>query len=281
MRKNTRSEKLVEELAALPQALEEASFSGKGKAIVLARLVPGLSCESWRAACRGLPLENWHALQVPDGTGGQEEETLDGGANRQLPISPFREVTGALTSYTFLNLLKRELVRLSRNGGSLSLISASLADRSSVVTALGEGTAASLEATLGSILLSQMEECDALGMARKGIFICSLPGIGQLAARRFAEKTQTAFREAAQPFYPGGGINAGKVRDCALGIVNILQGETCAPADLVRRARATLDVALRKSAGHIHQEAAMTPFEGTTLVHSSEKRFLFFGGDPS
>ena len=264
----------------MPQALEGASLSEKGNAVILARLVQGLSCESWEAARADLPLGSWHALPVPAGAA-QEEDSLQDASSRLLPISPFREVPGALTPRTFISLLQRELARLSRNGGSLSLISASLSNRRDVVIALGEGTANRLEATLGSTLLGQMDCCDALGLVRKGVFICSLPGLGQLAARRFAENAQKAFTEAAKPFYPGGGIRAGKGDDCALGIVNILQGEACAPADLIRRARATLDVALRKATGHIHQEAAMAPFEGTTLVHSSEKRFLFFGGDPS
>lgn len=280
MRKNTRSEKLVQELAAMPQALKGASLSANGDAVILARLVQGLSCESWRAACEDLPLNQWHALPVHSDTA-QEEDALDAASSRLLPITPFREVAGALTPSAFMQLLQRELVRLSRNGGSLSLVSAALADHSGVVAALGEVTASRLEATLGSVLLGQMDACDALGLVRHGVFICSLPGLGQLAARRFAEKAQEDFTAEARPFFPGGGINAGNAIGCALGIVNILQGEACAPAELIRRARSTLDIAMRKSTGHIHQEAAMAPFEGTTLVHSSEKRFLFFGGDLS
>lgn len=280
MSKNTGSEKLAEELAAMPQALDGLDLSSTGSAVILARVVKGLSREKWEAACGNSSLKNWHALPLPEDME-NEEENLQAESCSLLQVTPFRDVDGALTRYTFLKLLQRELARLNRNGGTLSLISASLADRSGVVAALGEGTAKRLEATLGSLMLSKMDSCDALGLARRGVFICSLPGIGQLGARRFAESTQEAFAQATQPFYPAGGISAGKSRGCALGIVNILQGEACSPTELVRRARATLDVALRKASGYIHQESANTPLEGTTLVHSSEKRFLFFGGDPS
>lgn len=278
MSKNIGSENLAWELAALPKALEAVNLSRSGNAVILARLIRGLSCDSWRKACEDYPLGQWQALPVAAEAENDEElEDLQGIAGHGLPVTPFREVPGALTRAMFISLLQRELLRLSRAGGSLSLISGCLADRRELVKREGEGAAVMLEALLGRTLLSRLDACDALGLARKGIFVCSLPGVGQLAARRFAETAQSAFRDAAKAAL---GDCEEKSPTCALGIVNILQGESCSPADLLKRARATLDVALRKQTGHIHQEAAMAPFEGTTLVHSSEKRFLFFGGDP-
>lgn len=275
------SENLGAELAAMPGALESVNFSRKGHAVILARLVRGLSRESWEEAIEGLPLNQWQALPVPAEAENDEElECLQKISCRQLPVTPFREVAGALTRSMFMSLLQRELVRLSRNGGSLSLISASLVNRRDLTARLGEDAVARLEALLGSTLLDRMDACDALGLARPGVFICSFPGLGQLAARRFAETAQSAFSDTARNLLAQDAASEGEEAACALGVVNILQGEPCAPADLLKRSRATLDVALRKQGGHIHQEAATAPFEGTTLVHSSEKRFLFFGGDP-
>lgn len=149
------------------------------------------------------------------------------------------------------------------------------------MTALGEGTAAKLESILGLTLLSLLDDCDSLGILRQGQFICSLPGIGQLAARNFAEKCRDAFEDAARPFFPTGGISAGQSAGCSIGIVNILQGENATAAVLLKRVKAALELALSRDVGHIYQETALTPLENTTLVQSSEKRFLFFGGDPS
>lgn len=275
------ADNLSREFAALPQALDSIRLSRGDNAVILARLVRGVSSESWREVCDAWPLEKWHALPAPAMAENDEElEDLEGIASQGLAVSPFREVEGALTRSTFINLLRRELMRISRNGGSLSLIGASLVDRRSVAVALGEQTTLRLEALLGNTLLSRLDCCDALGLTRRGVFVCSLPGLGQLAARRFAETAQAAFQDIARPYFPVGGLGAGKSPTCAMGIVNILQGEACSPDDLLKRARATLDIAMRKQSGYIHQEAAMAPFEGTTLVHSSEKRFLFFGGDP-
>lgn len=275
------SENLAAELAAMPKALATVSFSGNGHAVILARLVRGLSRENWEEASADHALGQWQALPVPGAAENDEElECIQKISCRQLPVSPFREVSGALTRSMFINLLQRELLRLSRNGGSLSLISASLINRRKISEEQGEDKLLKLDALLGATLLARMDACDALGLARQGLFICSLPGIGQLGARRFAETAQSAFRDSAKSVL---GQKSGEPDygvQCALGIINILQGEACAPAELLKRSRATLEVALRKSNGYIHQESAMAPFEGTTLVHSSEKRFLFFGGDP-
>ncbi|MBD5553575.1 MAG: GGDEF domain-containing protein [Desulfovibrio sp.] len=273
------SENLAAELAAMPKALATVNFSGNGHAVILARLVRGLSRENWEEASSEHALGQWQALPVPAAAENDEElECLQKISCRQLPVSPFREVSGALTRSMFINLLQRELLRLSRNGGSLSIISASLINRRKISEEEGEDKLLKLDALLGATLLARMDACDALGLARQGLFICSLPGIGQLGARRFAETAQSAFKDSAKSIMGQQGGESGA--KCALGIINILQGEACAPADLLKRSRATLEVALRKSGGYIHQESAMAPFEGTTLVHSSEKRFLFFGGDP-
>lgn len=280
MSKNTRPENLAEELAVLPEALKSVSLSQSGQSVVLARVVHGLSPETWEEASQAFSLGSWHALPLCT-EGAAEDEALRTEANGLLRVTPFREVSGALTRGMFANLLQRELLRLGRNGGSMSLVTAALASRKEVTTALGAKATERLEAMLGATLLDRLDACDALGLPRRGIFMCSLPGMGQLAARHFAENCQKAFMAASRPFFPAGGLGAGSGGVCAVGIVNIMQGESCTVADLFKRARAALDIALRKEEGHIHQESALAPFEGTTLVHSSEKRFLFFGGDPS
>lgn len=283
MSKNTgHDENLARELAALPQALESISLSPTGQAVILARLVHGISSEHWQEISQAYSLNKWQALPVPAGVGDAEEtETMRADASRVLCVTPFREIAGALTSGMFKRLLKRELVRLSRNGGCMSLVAATLADRRGAMTALGEKSVGRLDALLGATLLEKLEECDAVGMTRRGVFVCSLPGMGQLAARHFAESCQKDFVEAARPFFPAGGLGAGHGGSCALGIVNVMQGESCNVSELLNRCRTTLDAALRKQDSFIHQESALAPFEGTTLVQSNEKRFLFFGGDPS
>lgn len=282
MSKNTGPESLARELAVLPRALESISLSPTGSAVILARLVRGISSEHWQEVSQAYSLNQWQALPVSVGGDDSEvTETLRADASRVLAVTPFRDVPGALTKSVFMRLLKRELMRLSRNGGCLSLVAATLGDRRGVTAALGENATRRLDALLGATLLERLEDCDAVGLTRRGVFVCSLPGLGQLAARHFAETCQKAFRDASRPFFPAGGLGAGLGGECAMGIVNILQGDSCTVPDLLRRCATTLDIALRKQDSRIHQESALAPFEGTTLVQSSEKRFLFFGGDPT
>lgn len=277
MSKNIAPEDLSAEMAAIPGLLKNVGRHEAGAPVIVARVARGLSCESWREVFREGGLENWHAWPVSSEV--TESHDLEGPPGYALPVTPFREVAGALTSGMFASLLKRELLRMGRNGGCLSLVTAALSGKGRVGVALGEGAVARLEAMLGSILLSQLEACDALGLLRSGQYICSLPGLGQLGARGFAEKAQQCFVDTARPYFPSGGISAGQGAGCAIGIVNILQGEGGEPAELIKRAKMSLEVALSKEEGHIHQESALSPLEGATLVHSSEKRFLFFGGN--
>lgn len=281
MNKNTGVENLAQEFAALPQALESLQLTGGSSSVILARLVPGLTCNTWRKACAGQPLSQWHALPLAqDGLQDEDGSQIPQIADDALPISPFRDVAGVLTRAAFLRLLDRELVRLGRHGGNMSVVGASIFNRKATVTALGAGTVARLEAILGQTLLGRLETCDAIGILKNGVFMCSLPGLGQLAARRFAETAKEAFMEAARPFFPCGGISAGQLGGCAMGIVNIMPGDISTPLELLKRARATLDIAMQKEGGHIHQETATAPLDAATLVQSSEKRFLFFGGEP-
>lgn len=278
MNKNAEREDLAKEIAVMPQALEFARKSADGTTVILARLIKGLSLEKWDQACINWSLDKWHAFPVEEDQKGSEKNA---DKNTDLSISPFRDVRGALTIRMFEKLLNRELKRLERNGGCLTLLGIGILDKNRIATALGDTTVKRLEDLLGNIILSLLESCDSLGITKEGQFLCSLPGVGQLAARNFAEKCQSAFVEAARPYFPSGGISAGKGADCAIGIINILQGERAQSGDIIRRAKKTLDVALSRQEGYIHQETSFTPLEKTTLVHSREKQFLFFGGDPS
>ena len=256
MNKNAGLEELAKEFAKLPGVLASADKED-GRNVVLARPVEGLSRTSLENGFRSSGLEEW---QIFDGN------EIDG-----MNIS--REAV--LSAAALLRILARELVRITRNGGCLSLVSAQLATDGDI----GAEARARLHAFLGNALKSHLASCDSVGMLKKGQYICCLPGIGQLAARNFAETTKREFNnrieqeDSANPAL----ANVG----CALGIVNLTQGDKSDAQELLNRSRQALEVALSKPGSHIHQETAGSPMENTTLVQSSEKRFLFFGGEAS
>lgn len=264
---------LAAELAAMPDALLKANITESGNDMVLARVVEGISEESLLQALHSGHLSEWTVFPLENGVILEDLETPGG---QRVPVSPFGQISGLMSNNSFQKLLKGELARVSRNGGCLSIVSAGLANRSVIQRDLGEEDTRRLEALLGSILLKHLESCDSLGLLRPGQFMCCLPGMGQLAARGFSEKAQSAFQEEAQSCYPEARSPAKAT--CAMGIINLLQGETGVAPDLVRRAKLALEMAMNKKNVNIYQETSMAPLENTTLVHSSEKRFLFFGG---
>ena len=60
----------------------------------------------------------------------------------------------------------------------------------------------------------------------------------------------------------------------------MVPGEISNPAELLERAKKALDSALDDTKNHIYQESPTGDACGATLVHSNEKHFLFFGGEP-
>lgn len=273
--------------APAPQALPEGQ-AGPGapgapgtpdNALLVARVVRGFSREGWQEFCRAYPLSQWYALPVPDEVvTGVRVADLRADPSCATRPGPGDVLLGALGSTMFAAQLERELLRLSRHAGGLSLVAAALAERRRLATALGDGTVTRLERLLGETLQGMLEACDSLGAAAPGRYILLLPGMGQLRTRRFAEQVQAAFAEAARPFFPTGGITAGSGAVCALGVIHVGHERAPRAQELLSRAWAALDAALDQDEGHIHQETSGS--HGSTLVHSGEKRFLFFGGDP-
>lgn len=267
MSKNAELNNLSASLDELPEALSKGDHTGA--TVILARVVTDFSGTAWGDLQKNGKVKDWQIIPLDDAAIDHFQESL--------PVSQFREAFGVLEQKTFNRLLARELLRLERNGGCLSLIGAALFNRKKLERSIGAPMLGHLQDLLGRTLLHEMAECDSLGLLREGEFVCSLPGFGQLAARNFAERCQREFSRAAEGAL--GQPDSGAT--CALGIVNIMQGEHPALPTLLSRARSTLEVALAKEGRQIYQETSSTPLEGTTLVHSSEKRFLFFGEDPS
>ena len=267
-----------------PQALPEgqAGPGGAGapdNALLVARVVRGFSHEGWQEYGRAYPLRQWYALPVPDEVAtGVRVADLRADPSCATRPGPGDVLLGALGSTMFAAQLERELLRLSRHGGGLSLVAAALAERRRLSTALGDGTVARLERILGETLQGLLEACDSLGSAAPGRYILLLPGMGQLRTRRFAEAVQAAFAEAARPFFPTGGITAGSGASCALGVLHVGQERAPRAQELLTRTWAALDAALDQDEGQIYQETSGN--HGSTLVQSGEKRFLFFGGEP-
>lgn len=281
MSKNAEFEALARELRALR---EHATCGDAGEhpdnAMLVIRLVRGLSRQRWQDFCRAFPLSQWCALPMPDAAPEVHVADLRADVQQHPPSAmPPDALVGTLNTELFTAQLERELLRQARNGGDLSLICTTLSERRRLCVALGEGTVKRLERMLAETLRDNLDACDSLGGMVPGHYTALLPGMGMLKARRLAERLQAAFAEHARPLFPTGGISAGAGADCALGIVCVGQGAPGRAPDLLARVAAALNAALEQKDGYIHQETSAPLGNRTTLVHSSEKRFLFFGGE--
>ena len=155
-------------------------------------------------------------------------------------------------------------IEFSRSGGELSIIIASplltTADNSSQLLS-------DLTAALAKVMLSSLEDCDSLARNADGDPIAILPGTGYVKSRHIAEQLQKDFSKSAMPIHAGA--------SCAIGIVSISKEEKSA-AELLTRAETAL-IEAKTLQSHIRQIGPEYIEDRSTLVHSDEKRFLFFG----
>lgn len=277
MSKNAGLDKFASELAILPTILND-SLLDENHSMILTRIIKGVSSEKWRKACKKLNLSEWHAIPAR-GENSEWEEELELSQGKVIPVTPFREISGIITRSMFVSLLKRELKRITRTGGALSLISAVIINRDELAKNIGRENLNRIEALLASVLLSLLDSCDSIGFLRKGQFLCCLPGIGQLVSRNIAEQAQIKFVKELPSRLAKLAGNSGIGIECALGIVNILQGDNEEVKNLLKRASLALEMAIQRTPEHIYQESSAMQLENTTLVQSSEKQFLFFGSN--
>ena len=124
------------------------------------------------------------------------------------------------------------------------------------------------------------EECDTLGCTGPDRYALLLPGVGVLRARLMAEQIQRIFAvQAAEVIAASGkGKHAAKPV-CAIGIACADQGGRPTPEALLSKATQAMNEALTQKHGHICVAGGAALESRNTLVQSSEKRFLFFGGN--
>lgn len=245
-----------DELASQLRSLDETAGSN-GKGMLVARYVAHLSSSDWQEFRKTFPNSSWGALPV--------EAPIVGKFADMTPETWGPQLLLALSAEAFIVQIKRELARLARLGGELSLVGAL-----PIAPKAHDGQLEELMALLGEILQDNLEICDSLGLTNMGHPALLLLGAGQFRARNLAESIQQDFTKKASKICKGA--------RCALGIVGMCQGEKLEAQELLERLGSSIERA-KGEKGHIFQIVPESLDARSTLVHSSEKRFLFFGGD--
>lgn len=280
MNSNAEFESLARELQSLRQDPCKDVETQTREAMLVVRLVRGLSRNRWQEFCRSFPSSQWCALPLSENHALSRVADLRPDIQAPLmPDVPPDSLAKALAVELFTAQLNREILRLTRSGGELTLICAALCERQRLLAALGEGTLKRLESLLVETLHGGLEDCDSLGSLEHGRYALLLPGVGLFKARLLAENLQTAFAAQARPLFPQGGVSAGEGPVCALGVTCLAHDKSMSAGELIGKAHEVLNTALQQQGVHIHLETRAALNERATLVHSSEKRFLFFGGE--
>lgn len=301
--RNADFELLTRELRALRLLMEQDEPPATPQDILVMRRVSGLPLKRWGEFCRRFPLSRWCALPLPEEMGKNLDIALadvcpdmrrDG--QPSLPKPPdFMNVLASMLSREMLHQqLERELQRLERNGGQLTLVCGTLQtshldaspgispERPPVASSANEDSPALLlgERLLYETLRQRLDACDSIGNLEKGALLAILPGYGLLRGRLLAERARTAFRLRCKGLVLGkpGVIAPFTQAGCAFGIVTVTQSEHPKANALLQRARQALARA-RESKDHLYEDTGAPLAERATLVHSQEKRFLFFGGE--
>ncbi|MBO4313911.1 MAG: hypothetical protein J5838_06400 [Desulfovibrio sp.] len=251
MSKNTDLDALAAELSSL------GADTGSGKSdLLVARVLRGISQRRWKEFCNAHAMNHWGALPV---SSLPVTRLADLGADAGAPSG----LVYALMADVFTRQLQRELTRLSRTGGELSLVCARpLADTED------EALLARLEKALADSMHARLDSCDSLTLDEHGHPMALLPGTGPVRVRYMAEQVQQELSAAARKICPGG--------TCALGIICAGQGEELSPDRLIEQVHAALAEAPRQK-DRIRLLLTKSLDDRATMVHSDEKRFLFFG----
>lgn len=276
MSSNAEFEALAREMLALSQTSApdaDAPHTADGPdrgGVLVARLLPDFSPERWRHFCRDHAKGRWYVWPAgPDAPSDLCRMDACGG-------SPY--VDNTLVVGLLLEQIRREMLRGARSGSELSLICAALPQRDAIAAQHGQETPALLDAALAASLREHSEACDSLGHLTCGSYALLLPGVGPLRARLLSNAIQKTFLQQTLLHC---GKPAAPPPACALGIACADAGSAITAEALLAKARGALQEALlqtqQQNSGRICLADSASLEERASLVHSSEKRFLFFG----
>lgn len=302
MSKNADFEQLARELRELrgsPGAdVSPGDDSARGL-LVMRRL--NLTPAGWREFCRRFPSGQWCAAPLTpaleSALEGISADIPDDGEPSGVPDEVLSALVSLLSKDLLLRQLERELHRLNRNGGELTLVCggvfdgappcAGCADGADGRDGAGPGSCPAELLDRGGRLLRdavrlRLEACDSMGSLDGRRILAILPGCGMLRGRMLAEKARSVVLDGCG--HPTGepGCDAGKPPPaqpvCVFGILTVTRGDRADAERLVRRAMDACDSARDADDGVRYDHGAPLS-ERATLVHSQEKRFLFFGGE--
>lgn len=269
-------ERLLQELARVAALLRSSThrepLSAPPAVTAVVRLVSGLDLPRWReisGQCDG-----WFALPLDQAAARAEPPTTSDGSADAAPATAHDSVTGMARTPLFMERLTMEAERAQHTHRDLTLVLFELDGLDTL-----DGQAAEHAArVLSSCLWEAANRQDILGRLQGSLLALALPGAGRFQALAVAERVA---HEAAQRLTAQGlgwcGPRAGVASMDEDG------GPEMRTASLLEHARLALGQTSSAAAATVRERVRLfrtdeDPAERETLVLSSEKQFLFFGG---
>lgn len=257
-----------DDLLAELRELRDAQAADGAPELLVMRRVHGMTPDRWQAFRRRYPNSRWGALPLNDSAVTRALGTLMDRSSSDFrpdacpPLCATDHILARLLcSELFCAQMERDLLRLQRSGGQISLVCMDLSDE-----ARAGARCTHVMVRLADLAAQSMDACDTLGaLPDRGIALL-LPGFGPLRARALATRLRERFLSESQP-----------EDACGFAVLTLAHSARMAVKDLLERIPPLLDRA-RARTDSVQFDAVNTTGQPDTLVQSQEKRFLYFGG---
>lgn len=265
---------VLEELQSVVKVLADrvAAPEGGGEAVLLARLVEGISAEEWLALSQTHNLRSWLALPLGADAAralGTLTDTLD----KLVFQRDHDPLTGLANRRYMERFLKTEMERAERTGSALSLIMLDLDRFKAVNDTYGHLCGDMVLRKMGAFLQNSQRSYDLAARYGGEEFMIILPGISFMRARATAERllgrfSQIEFEcEAQPPFH----------MTFSAGVAGLSPktGYKFSPREFIKQADEALYAAKRAGRNRIEVSTGTVEALADTMVLAEEKQFLF------
>lgn len=234
------------------------------------RILAGLDAAGWSRLAKRLKLTGWLALPLEGPDARNARETLLAALGRLSSPAAVPEPLTLLPGQGDLErVLALELERSRHQDASVSLAALEVEDLSGIDRAHGPDFAEEVLAALAEELLRVARSFDLAARLGRERFALVLPGLGLFRARAAILRVQAEFqgrRFGGRPF----------AAFCCVGLACSKGACRLPTGGLLGLAAKALAEAKSQGPGTVKlAEPAHAPYVAQTLVHASEKKFLF------
>ncbi len=240
--------------------------------VSITRFFPGLTLEEWGPLAGAYGLQDWLALAL-DAPSYRNVWHLQQALELLAHQTEHDPLTGLVNRRGFQRKLDIELERVERSKGVVSIVSIDLDDFKRVNDTYGHPCGDTVLCGLAETLMKTKRTYDVAARIGGEEFCLLLPGASPLKAKAMAERVLDSFSAHAfccgqhSPFW------------CTFsaGVAGMQGKHPFSPDQLMALADQALYEAKThgKNCVHIARQQAEKKYDRSTMVHSSEKQFLF------